>query len=60
MGDTAKYKTFFNPGNVQPLIHSSPYPAWHWDRAYMTTFIKQVNDGPVIVPLLKVRQLQPD
>jgi hypothetical protein len=26
----------------------------------MTTFTKQVNDGPVIVPLLKVRQLQPN
>jgi hypothetical protein len=26
----------------------------------MTTFTEQVNDGPVIVSLLKVRQLQTD
>ena len=26
----------------------------------MTTLTEQVNDGPVIVPLLKVRQLQTD
>jgi hypothetical protein len=26
----------------------------------MATFTKQINDGPVIVPLLKGRQLQPN
>ena len=26
----------------------------------MATFTKQVNDGPMIVPLLEVRQLQPN
>jgi hypothetical protein len=60
MGDTAKNKTFFNSGNVQPLIHGSLYPAGHWDCAHMTTFTKQVNDRPVIISLLEVRQLQPD
>src|ERR1700729_591957 len=60
MGDTAEYQTFFDTSNRQPFIHCSLYPVGHWDRADMTTLTEQVNDGPVIISLLKVRQLQTD
>jgi hypothetical protein len=42
MGDTAEYKTLFDPGNGQPLIHGSLYPVGHWDRAHLATLIEQV------------------
>jgi hypothetical protein len=60
MGDTAEYKTLFDPGNGQPLIRGSLYPVGHWNRAHLATLIEQVKNGPVIVPLLNVRQLQPN
>jgi hypothetical protein len=60
MGGAAEVETVFNASNRQPFIHGSLYPVGHRDRAHMTTFTEQVNDGPVIVSLLKVRQLQTD
>ena len=60
MCHTAEYQTFFDTSNRQPFIHCSLYPVGHWNRADMTTLTEQVNDGPVIISLLKVRQLQTD
>src|SRR5450631_1439197 len=60
MGDAAEDETVFNTSNRQPFIYGSLYPVGHRDRAHMTALTEQVNDGPVIVSLLKVRQLQTD
>jgi hypothetical protein len=60
MRDTTEYETRINPSNVDPLIQGGLYPVRDRDRADMTTLTEQVNDGPVIVSLLKVRQLQTD
>src|ERR1700733_10498120 len=60
MGDTAEDQAVFNTSNRQPFIYGSLYPVWHWDRADVTTLTEEVNDGPVIVSLLQVRQLQTD
>jgi len=60
MRDTAEYETRIDPSNVEPLIQGGLYPVGYPDRAHMTTLTEQVDDGPVIVSLLKVRQLQTD
>ena len=60
MRDTAEYETRINPSNVEPIIQGGLYPVGHRDRAHMTTLTKQIDDGPVIVSLLKVRQLKTD
>jgi hypothetical protein len=60
MCDTREYETLTNPSNVEPLINGSLHPVGHGNRAHMTTLTEQVDDGPVFVSLMKVRQLQTD
>ena len=49
-----------NASHRQPFIHRKLHPAGHRHRAHMATLAEEINDSPVIVALLKVRQLQPD
>lgn len=60
MGDAAQDQTVFDTSDRQPFIDGSLYPGGNRHRAHMTSFTEQVNNGPVIVSLLKVRQLQTD
>jgi hypothetical protein len=60
MGDAAEDQTVFNLRNRKPFIHGGLYPGGYRHRAHMTALPEQINDGPVVVSLLKVRQLQTD
>jgi hypothetical protein len=60
VGDTAEDDSVFNLSNGQPFIDGSFGPAGHRHRAHMSALTEQVNNGPVIVSLLKVRQLKTD
>src|SRR5580704_12789067 len=57
VGDTAEDEAVINMSYRQPVIDGGLYPAGYRHRAHMTSFTVQVNNGPVIVSLLKVRQL---
>ena len=57
VGDTAEDKAVFDVRDRQPVIYGSLYPARHRHRAHVPTLPEQVNNCPVIVSLLKVRQL---
>jgi hypothetical protein len=60
VGDTTEDQPVLNASNRQPFIHGSLYPDGNRHRAHKTSFSEQVNDGPVIVSPLEVRQLQTD
>jgi hypothetical protein len=60
MGDAAEDHTFFDTSDCKPLIDGGLYPVRDWNRADMATLTEQVNDCPVVVSLLKLRQLQTD
>src|ERR1700733_11483185 len=60
MGDTAEDQAVLDASYRQPFIHGSLYPAGNRHRAHMPSFTEQVNNGPVIVSLLKMGKLQAD
>jgi len=60
MGYTAKDETVFYTSSRQPRIHSGLDPVRQWNCAHVATLAIQIDNGPMIVPLLKMAQLQGD
>ncbi len=56
-GDPAKDPAAGNSGSMQPIVNEFLHPVRHRNRSNVSGLADQVNDGPVVLALLQMRNV---